>query len=113
VTIEGVLSTPLGLLEAGRGGFLQDGTAGIAIYAASALEPIPAGSVIRVSGSVDDRYGQRTIRLDGRPAVLAAGTAPIPLATTTGDALEPLEGLRIRIRGVVLDAATILTDGPP
>ena len=103
VTLEGVLSTPLGVLEAGRGGFLQDETAGIAIYAASALEPIAAGSLIRVAGSVDDRYGQRTVRLDGPPIVLAIGPTPFPVDTTTGAALEPLEGRRIRVRGAVLD----------
>jgi uncharacterized protein YdeI (BOF family) len=112
VTLEGVLSTPLGVLEAGRGGFLQDETAGIAIYAASALEPIAAGSLIRVAGSIDDRYGQRTVRLDGPPIVLAAGPAPFPVDTTTGAALEPFEGRRIRVHGTVLDAATALSDGP-
>ena len=112
VTLEGVLSTPLGVLEAGRGGFLQDEAAGIAIYAASALEPIAAGSLIRVAGSIDDRYGQRTVRLDDPPIVLAAGPAPFPVDTTTGAALEPFEGRRIRVHGTVLDAATTLSDGP-
>ncbi len=112
VTLEGVLSTPLGVLEAGRGGFLQDETAGIAVYAASALEPVAAGWRIRVTGNIDDRYGQRTVRLDGPPIMLAAGPAPFPVETTTGAALEPLEGRRIRVRGTVLDAATALSDGP-
>jgi hypothetical protein len=76
------------------------------------LEPIDAGSVIRVAGTIDDRYGQRTIRLDGVPTVLSAGLDPVPVDTTTGAALESLEGLRIRVHGAVLDAATILSDGP-
>jgi hypothetical protein len=112
VTVEGVLSTPLGLLEAGRGGFLQDATAGIAIYAASAADPMAAGSLIRVAGVVDDRYGERTIRLVGPPTLLAVGPVPLAKGATTGAAVEPLEGLRLRVHGTVVDAPTILTDGP-
>jgi hypothetical protein len=112
VTVEGVLSTPLGLLEAGRGGFLQDDTAGIAIYAASAADPMAAGSLIRVAGVIDDRYGERTIRLAGPPTLLAAGPVPLATEATTGAAVEPLEGLRLRVHGTVVDAPTILTDGP-
>ncbi|HEY5518304.1 MAG TPA: S8 family serine peptidase, partial [Cellulomonas sp.] len=112
VTVEGVLSTPLGVLDAGRGGFLQDHTAGIAIYAASAADPIAAGSLIRVDGLVDDRYGERTIRLAGPPTLLAAGPTPSATESTTGAAVEPLEGLRLRVHGMVVDAPTILTDGP-
>ncbi len=112
VTLQGVLSTPLGALESGRGGFVQDASGGIAIYAAAAVEPIAAGSIVRLAGTIDDRYGQRTIRLAGSAILLAAGAAPVPVESTTGAALEPLEGLRIRVRGTVLDAATILSDGP-
>ena len=35
-TISGVLTTDLGALESGRGGFVQDATGGIAIYLDSA-----------------------------------------------------------------------------
>jgi outer membrane biosynthesis protein TonB len=112
VTVEGVLSAPLGVLEAGRGGFLQDGTAGIAIYAASALEPMAAGSLVRVAGSVDDRYGQRTIRIDAAPVLLASGLVPVAVPATTGTAVEPLEGVRLVVQGTVVDAPAVLADGP-
>jgi hypothetical protein len=112
VTVEGVLTTPLGVLEAGRGGFLQDGTAGIAIYAATAADPMAAGSLLRVTGVVDDRYGERTIRLAGPPTLLTAGPMPFAAEATTGAAVEPLEGLRLRVHGPVVDAPTILADGP-
>ena len=45
VTIEGVLTTDLGALESGRGGFVQDGSGGIAIYLdAAAVGSWPAGT---------------------------------------------------------------------
>jgi hypothetical protein len=112
VTVDGVLSAPLGLLDAGRAGFLQDGTAGIAVYAASAVDPMPAGSLVRVVGVLDDRYGERTIRLSGSPTLLAAGPVPAATETATGAAAEPLEGLRLRVHGTVVDAPTVLSDGP-
>ena len=112
VTVEGVLSTPLGLLEDGRSAFLQDDATGIAIYAASAADPMPAGSLVRVAGVVDDRYGQRTIRTVDPPTLLALGAVPSARETATGAAAEALESLRIRVRGTVIDAPTILADGP-
>jgi hypothetical protein len=71
-----------------------------------------AGSLIRVAGVVDDRYGERTIRLAGPPTLLAAGPVPLATGATTGAAVEPLEGQRLRVHGTVVDAPTILTDGP-
>ncbi len=112
VTVEGVLSTPLGLLEDGRSAFLQDDAAGIAIYAASAADPMPAGSLVRVAGVVDDRYGQRTIRTVDPPTLVAPGAMPLARETTTGAAAEALECLRIRVHGTVIDTPTILADGP-
>jgi hypothetical protein len=73
---------------------------------------VAAGSLIRVAGVVDDRYGQRTIRLAGPPTLLAAGLVPFATEATTGAAVEPLEGMRLRVHGTVVDAPTILTDGP-
>ena len=112
VTVEGVLSTSLGFLEDGRGAFLQDDATGIAIYAASTADPMPAGSLVRVAGVVDDRYGQRTIRTADPPTLLAAGPMPPAIGAATGAAAEPLEGLRLRVHGAVIDAPTILADGP-
>ena len=79
VLVEGVLTAPLGSLEDGRGGFLQDPSAGIALLlAADPVAALAPGTVVRASGTVDDRYGQRTIRLDGPPVEMGSGTLPVP-----------------------------------
>ena len=64
VTIEGVLTTPLGALESGHGGFVQDASGGIALY----LEPRwsaswPAGTTVTVEGTISSRFSQRTLRI--------------------------------------------------
>ena len=62
VTLEGVLTTDLGVLESARGGFIQDATGGIAIYLDAAFrDPIPAGLRARLTGTLDTRFAQRTI----------------------------------------------------
>ena len=64
VTIEGTLTTWLGVLEGGRGGFVQDETGGIALYlAVPAADAWPAGTHVRAEGTVASRYGQRTLKL--------------------------------------------------
>ncbi|HYM84605.1 MAG TPA: lamin tail domain-containing protein, partial [Candidatus Dormibacteraeota bacterium] len=50
-TVEGVLTAPLGSFDSGRGSFVQDPTGGIALYLdAAAVAPLPAGSLVVVSG---------------------------------------------------------------
>ena len=114
--VEGVLTTPLGALESGRTGFVQDATAGIALYLdAAAIAPLPAGTLVRASGTVVSRYGQRTLRV-AAPDVVVLGEAslPAPVAAGTGAAGiagESLEGLRLRVAGVVVEAPSGLADG--
>jgi hypothetical protein len=61
VVVEGVLTTPLGSLEDGRGGFLQDATGGIALLLPTTPDAaIPVAAFVRAAGSLDDRYAQRT-----------------------------------------------------
>ena len=49
-TIEGTLTTALGALEGGRGGFVQDGSGGIALYLdAPAGAAWPAGTHVRAT----------------------------------------------------------------
>ncbi len=110
--MEGILTTQLGILEAGRVAFLQDSTAGIALYTSTAADPVAAGSTVRATGTLDDRYGERTIRLAGPPTVLDGGLVPPATEAATGAATESLEGLRLRVHGTVMDAPTILSDGP-
>lgn len=113
VTVEGTLTTALGAVESGRGAFLQDASGGIALYLdAPALETWPAGSLVRAGGPLDDRYGQRTIRVTWADLVLVGTSAlPAPEQSTTGGAGEDREGRRLTVAGTVTEAPSSLTDG--
>ncbi|HKF85214.1 MAG TPA: lamin tail domain-containing protein [Candidatus Limnocylindrales bacterium] len=111
--IGGTLTTALGSLESGRSGFVQDETGGIAIYLDAAfVSPLPAGSTIRVTGVLDTRYGQRTLRAAAADIeIVGSADLPEPLAVSTGEASEPLEGLRLELAGTVTEAPAALSDG--
>ncbi len=113
VTIAGVLTTALGSLEGGRSGFVQDPTGGIALYLdAPVTGGWPAGTTVTVEGSVSSRYAQRTLRVS--EASIIAGpvtTLPIAVATMTGEAIEPSEGIRILVAGTVTESPDELADG--
>ena len=113
MTIAGVLTTDLGALEAGHGAFVQDDTGGVAIYLeAAVVTPPVAGTLVVVHGSIDDRFAQRTIRAS-EADVVATGTAPlpVPLASSTGAAVEPVEGRRLLVAGDVVAGPDSLADG--
>ena len=101
VVVEGTLTTALGTLEGGRAGFVQDATAGIAVYLDTELVPaVPAGSRVRLAGTLDSRYAQRTLRVTaGSVVVLGSDALPTPVASATGEAGEPVEGLRLTVAG--------------
>ena len=112
-TIEGVLTTDLGALESGRGGFVQDATGGIALY----LDAAVAGD--HVGGH--DRHAAR----DARQPVLAAHVrvAEAAIASGSNEALpaavevqavgasEPFEGVRVHVQGVIAGSPDSLSDG--
>ena len=113
VTLEGILTTALGGLEGGRGGFIQDATGGIALYLDDpAVAAWPAGTQVRASGVTASRYGQRTVRL--AEADLVRGESfelPEPSGVSTGAAGEALEGLRITVAGTTVGSSSALADG--
>ncbi|MEP6638570.1 MAG: lamin tail domain-containing protein [Chloroflexota bacterium] len=113
VTIEGVLTTALGALETGRGGFIQDASGGIGLYLDAAVTgDWPAGTTVRVDGSVSSRFSQRTLRISEADLQRGSGAAlPDALAIQTGDATEAHEGSRVRVTGTVAGAPDQLTDG--
>ena len=112
LVVEGVLTTPLGALEDGRGGFIADDSVGIALLLPSdPVAVVPSGTVVRAAGTVDDRYGQRTIRLDGAPTILGTGTLPPSWAIMTGAAMESLEGSLVAAEGRVTEAPSQLATG--
>jgi hypothetical protein len=107
------LTTRLGVLDGGRGGFVQDGSAGIALYLPQVpTSAMPAGTIVLVIGTVSDRYGQRTIRVDEN-GFAAVADAPLPDAPTrsTGSAGELDEGSRIGTVGVLTATPDTLADG--
>ena len=114
VTVEGTLTMALGALETGNVAFVQDDSGGIALYLATAdWPPLEAGTAVRVTGTLDDRYSQRTLRLANAPSLvdMGSGTPVEPKVMTTGAASEALEGHLVRVAGVVASTADALTDG--
>ena len=111
--MRGVLTTPLGALESGRAAFVEDVTGGIGLYLdAAPPDGWPAGTIVELRGTVDERYGQRTIR--AAFADLAAdgtGALPGPLGIATGDAGEDVEGRRLAVAGITVGSPSTLADG--
>jgi uncharacterized protein YdeI (BOF family) len=112
-TVEGVLTTRLAVLESGRGGFVQDSTGGVAIYLPQVpVVPLPAGTWVRVSGTLDDRYGQRTIRVDdGGLAALGEAPPPEPRQRATGGMGGADAGVTVSASGTVTASPDSLADG--
>jgi hypothetical protein len=112
-TIAGTLTTTLGALDDQRSAFVQDASAGIALYLdAAAPSSWPAGTTVIATGVVDDRYGQRSLRVAAAD-VVATGVAGIPVAAPmqTGAGGEGIEGTRVSVVGVTVGAASSLADG--
>ena len=92
------------------GGFVVDFSGGIAVILAGAS--FARGDLVRITGTVDDRFSQRTIRA-GATGVLLLGTGaePEPIAIATGSVAEPAEGALVRVAGLIDGGATALTSG--
>ena len=99
VTIEGVTLTGSDFHDGG--GFVADPTGGIAVLLAG--WDVRSGELVRVTGEIDDRFSQRTLRADAG-AVVTLGTAadPAPIAATTGALGESLEGRLVRVVATVV-----------
>lgn len=106
VIVEGVALTDSSFTEGG--GYLADATGGIAVL-------LPDGSFargdwIRMTGLVDDRYAQRTIRSTAAGIqLLGTGTDPQPITATTGAIGEAMEGKLVELRGVMASGQTLLS----
>ena len=113
VRIEGVLTTPLGALDAGRKGFVQDGTAGIALYLDAAIvDALPAGTFVSAMGTLDERFAERTLRVNLADVIgLGEGQPPQPSIMQTGGIGEPVEGLRVFVQGMTVGSPSELADG--
>lgn len=112
--VEGWLTTPTGLTETGRGAFVQDASAGVALYLATADWPkLPVGTLVRAHGTLDSRFSQLTLRLAsaGDLVALDEGQSPAALELATGEAGEAVEGLLVSVEGWISDGISALTDG--
>jgi hypothetical protein len=111
--IEGILTTDLGALETGHGGFVQDASGGIAIYLDDpVVGSLPAGTTVRIFGEIGSRFAQRTVRAPETAVVReAAADLPAPIGLETGTAGEGDEGRRVTVSGEVTEAPDQLADG--
>jgi hypothetical protein len=92
------------------GGYLADETGGIAILVTGG--EFPRGIVLTAEGTVDDRYAQRTLRVDVEDLIIGpAADAPAPIAVETGAIGEQTEGRLVRLVGVIQGAPTDLAAG--
>lgn len=108
VTIAGVAVTDSDFAEGG--GYLADATGGIAALTDGAA--FARGSALLVTGVVDDRYAQRTLRVESAGlAVVGPGVAPQPLPIATGGVDESVEGQLVAMNGIVQGAGVTLTTG--
>ena len=108
VTIEGTTLTD-GTFADG-GGYLVDATGGIAVLLSDGS--FARGQRVSVTGTVDDRFSQRTIRTDASGVqVIGPGEEPAAQAATTGGIGESFEGELVAIAGAIAASPTTLTSG--
>lgn len=108
-TIEGVALTGSGFSDGG--GYVADAGAGVAVIVSGAT--FERGERLRLSGVIDDRFAQRTLRVEADGlARLGTGTEPSPpIPAATGAVAEPLEGVLVRVAGTIAGSGSPLTTG--
>jgi hypothetical protein len=108
VTVEGVSLTASDFSDGG--GYVVDTSAGIAVLLTDGS--FSRGRRLQVTGTLDDRYAQRTIR-SSAATILDLGPAaePLPADASTGSVGEGQEGILIEVTGVIASSATTLSSG--
>ena len=92
------------------GGYLDDGSAGIAVLMADGA--FERGLQLTVKGTIDDRYAQRTLRSSASDlAIDGVGSEPAPATLGTGAVGESTEGRLVSASGEIQGAATALSGG--
>ncbi len=108
VTIAGTATTASDFGEGG--GYLEDAGAGIAVLLSDGA--FARGDALLVTGQLDTRYGQRTLRASGAAVtIVGPGGTWNPLPTTTGAVGEEIEARLVAISGLVSSSATTLSTG--
>ncbi len=108
VTVEGIALTGSDFHDGG--GFIADATGGIAVLVTDG--GFARGDHVRVTGELDDRFSQRTLRV-AAPAITALGTGGDPSAVevATGAVGEGAEGILVQVRGSIVGSGSPLTTG--
>ncbi len=107
-TIEGVALTGSAFHDGG--GFVADATGGIAVIVDGAT--FDRGVALRLSGIVEDRFAQRTLRVDGADiAALGSGAEPGAHDGTTLGVAEMAEGALMRVTATIVGGRTELASG--
>jgi uncharacterized protein YdeI (BOF family) len=108
VTVEGTALSDSAFTDGG--GFVADDSGGIAVLVTGAT--VARGDRLRLTGSVDDRFSQRTLRVAAADlAVLGSGGEPAPIVVSTGAIDEAEEGRLVRVSGAVVGSASELSGG--
>ncbi len=108
VTIEGSAMT--GSTFTDGGGYLADATGGIAVIVEGG--GFERGQRIRATGTLDQRYAQRTMRVSGVAlAVVGIGADPTITEVPTGSVGEALEARLVRLDGRIVGGSTALSGG--
>jgi hypothetical protein len=105
-TVEGVALTDSTFSDGG--GFIQDSSGGIAVLVGDGT--FDRGQRLQVTGELDDRYHQRTIRSAAADVVpVGSGVDPDPIDLSTGAVGEANEGRLARLGGTIMGAPTPLS----
>ncbi|HEX5396764.1 MAG TPA: lamin tail domain-containing protein [Candidatus Limnocylindria bacterium] len=108
VTVAGVALSDAAFTEGG--GYLADETGGLAVLLSDG--GFSRGRLIQVTGVLDTRYQQRTLRAAADDVVdLGPGSEPAPLNVSTGSVSEGVEAILVRVNGEIVSSATSLTAG--
>jgi hypothetical protein len=108
VTIQGTVTSPLGLFDGDRRLTLQDGSGAILVRLPEGTTGPRVGSRLRVTGKVGTWYGGRQLEADEPATNVGRGTAtPVVLRRAPGEQDEwRLVRVRVRIEDVSRDGDT-------
>ncbi|MFL5541278.1 MAG: hypothetical protein ACJ8J0_19985 [Longimicrobiaceae bacterium] len=95
VTVEGIVSVPSGVIDAGFA--ITDGEAGIHV-AADSTQRYAAGDRVRVTGRRGEVHGMASVQPDSVMRIGKA-TLPPPKTVRTGEVGEATEGWRVKVSG--------------
>ncbi len=108
VTIEGVALTGSDFHDGG--GFMADATGGVAVLVDGGA--FSRGAQLRVTGTIGDRFSQRTLRAGVADVqVLGGGIEPEPRAATTLAVAEAAEGTLVRVAATIVGGRSELATG--